>query len=168
MAGLDDIRERMTAYLNEQGIAAVSAWPERERRKTEGAVAAVSLRKCESTGHGFGDYLGERYDRERDKWEELYGKKVILTFGLDLYAGTGETGGEAQVRTAFDKLAQALQTGCPAGLRVKELSCGETGYDKAAGRYRCPAEAVCEAYLYAIADEGGVFLDFEVKGAGQI
>ena len=71
MAGLDDIRERMTAYLNEQGIAAVSAWPERERRKTEGAVAAVSLRKCESTGHGFGDYLGERYDRERDKWEEL-------------------------------------------------------------------------------------------------
>ena len=29
---------------------------------------------------------------------------------------------------------------------------------------RCPAETVCAAYLYAVAEEGGAFLDFVVKG----
>lgn len=164
MAGLDDIREQMTKYLEEQGIQAVSAWPHGMRSETEGAVAAVSLRKCDGVGVGFRDYLGERYNVESGQWEELYGKRITLTFGLDLYAGTGEEAGEAQVRVAFDRMVQALQSAGPAGLKIKEISCGETDYDGTAGRYRCPAEAVCEAYLYAVADEGGAFLDFEVKG----
>lgn len=168
MAGLDDIRTKMTQYLNTQGVAAVSAWPERGRKPIQGAVAAVSLRKCEEMGVGFRDYLGERYNGESGQWEELYGKRLTLTFGLDLYAGTGTEGGESQVRAAFDRLLQTLQTGGPEGLKMREVSCGETTYDTAAGRFQCAVEAVCEAYLYAVADEGGAFLDFEIKGARKI
>ena len=149
MTALDTIRETMARYLNENGVAAITAWPEENRARPQGAVAAVSLRACEGENAGFQNYLGERYNQESGRWEELYGRRVTLTFGLDLYAGTGGT------------------EGGPDGLKIKSLSCGETDYDRTADRYRCPAEAVCEAFLYAVADEGGTFLEFEVKGAAQ-
>ena len=165
MAGLDDIRERMADYLNGNGVPAITAWPERPRAAARGAVAAVSLRSCEGESGGFRDYLGERWNETSGQWEELYGKRVTVTFGLDLWAGTGEQGGEEQIRRAFDRLAGALQSGGPDGLRIERLACGETDYDRTAGRWRCPVEAVCSAYLYAAAEEGGAFLDFWVKGA---
>ena len=167
MTALDTIRETMARYLNENGVAAITAWPEENRARPQGAVAAVSLRACEGENAGFQNYLGERYNQESGRWEELYGRRVTLTFGLDLYAGTGGTEGEKQVRAAFDRMAEALHRGGPDGLKIKSVSCGETDYDRTADRYRCPAEAVCEAFLYAVADEGGTFLEFEVKGAAQ-
>ena len=83
--GLDKIRERMADYLNAQGVAAVTAWPAEERLRREGAVAAVTLRACQAGPAGFQSYLGERYNQETEQWEEIYGRKVQLTFGLDLY-----------------------------------------------------------------------------------
>lgn len=159
--GLDLIRERMTGYLRQQGIDAVTAWPQEGRTAREDAAVSVSLRKCRGGPSGFQDYLGERYNAEAGRWEELYGKRVRLTFGLDLYAGQG---GEAAIQRTFDTLAGALQDGGPEGMEVKEFSCGETVYDAKNRLFKRPAEAVCEAYLYAVAESGGAFLDFEIRG----
>lgn len=167
MSGLEQVREILAAYLNGQGITAVTAWPDTPRGEGEGAVCAVSLRKSQAVGAGFCDYLGERYDTQRGRWVELYGRRVRLTFGLDLYAPAGAEGGERAIRAAFDALAGALQGGGPAGLKLEEFSCGETEFLEAEGRYRCPVEGVYQAFLYAVADEGGSFLDFEVKGVMQ-
>ena len=46
--GLDRIREKLAAYLNEQGVAAVTAWPAQERLLREGPVTAVTLRACQA------------------------------------------------------------------------------------------------------------------------
>ncbi|MBQ8852145.1 MAG: hypothetical protein IJZ66_06895, partial [Oscillibacter sp.] len=62
--GMDVIRERMTQYLQEQDINAITAWPKDERVKQEGAVVVVSLRKCQSGPAGFQDYLGELFNEE--------------------------------------------------------------------------------------------------------
>ena len=156
------IRERMAEYLTGQGIDAVCAYPDQRRLRRTGAVAAVSLRACQGGPGGFQDYLGERYDAETGRWQELYGKRLQVTFGLDLYAPEGA--GAAGMQAAFDALAGALSGGGPPGLRVKEFSRGETSFDQALGLFHCPAEAVCTAYLYAVAEEGGAFLDFVVKG----
>ena len=48
------------------------------------------------------------------------------------------------------------------------FSCGETEFDRAAGLYRRAVTAVCQGYLYAVADEGGTFLDFVVRGEGHL
>ena len=162
MNGLDTIRQAMTAFLTEQGVAAVTAWPDETRTRRDQAVAAVSLRRCEGGPSGFQDYLGERYNQEAGRWEELYGKKLTVTFGLDLYAP--KTNGADLCQAAFDRMATAFQQGGPAGLAVESCSRGETAFDQTAGLFHCPAEAVCQCYLYAVADEGGTFLDFEVKG----
>ena len=162
MPELERIREAMTAYLKKEGVDALTAWPDQDRGELAGPVAAVSLRSCQGGPGGFQDYLGERYDPERGAWQELYGKRIRAVFGLDLYAP--RTGGAQGLQAAFDTLSGALSAGGPEGLRVKEWSRGESGYDQALGLFHCRAEAVCDAYLYAVAEEGGTFLDFIVKG----
>lgn len=122
--GLEQIREELTAHLNGRGVPAVPAWSGTERRLPGGPVAAVSLRGCRWSPAGFQDYLGERYDPEAGRWEELYGRRVKLTFGLDLYGERAQ--GDRALQAAFDALAGALQGrgrrgcgcwSCPAGRR---------------------------------------------------
>lgn len=163
MTGLDQVREIMADYLRAQGVDAVTAWPETPRRHRSAPVAAVSLRGCSAQAAGFQDYLGERYNEQKKCWEELYGKRMKLTLGLDLYG----TKGGAELARAADDLAEALHKGGPAALRVEEFSMGEAKYETEMGLYRCPAEAVCEAYLYAAAEAGGSFLDFEIRGESK-
>lgn len=161
-SGLERIRERMAEYLNKNGVQAVTAWPREERLERADAVAAVSLRGCQAGPSGFQDYLGQRYNQEAERWEELYGRRAALTFGLDLYAPV-QGGGEALQR-AFDRLSAALAAGGPAGLEVQEFSCGETGYDQSGRLLKRPVQACCAAYLYAVTEPGGLFLDFEIRG----
>ena len=160
--GLDVIRERMTQYLQEQNINAITAWPREERLKQGDAVVVLSLRKCQSGPAGFQDYLGELFNEESGRWEELYGKRVRLTFGLDLYADA--KAGESAIQAGFDALTGALQEGGPEGLTIQELSCGETSYDGAGRLLKRAVEAECTAYLYAVTEPGGAFLDFEIRG----
>lgn len=162
MNGLDTIRECMTDFLCQHGVSALTAWPEGNRAKPDQAVVAVSIRRCEGGPSGFQDYLGERYNADTGRWEELYGKQLTVTFGLDLYAG--RSGGASACQTAFDIMAAALQQGGPDGLTIQSFSQGELRYDEGIGLFSCPVEAVCQCFLYAVADEGGQFLDFEIKG----
>ena len=159
---LDRLREAMADWLREKGIGAVTAWPGGDRGRRSGAVAAVSLRVCESGPGGFQDYLGERYDAASASWREIYGKKLRVVFSLDLYAPS--QGGEATCQTAFDRMAEALQREGPQGLKVLRLSRGEVRFDEAQGLFCCPVEAECRAWLYAETDGSGSFLDFVVKG----
>ena len=163
---LQAVRERMAEYLRENGVEAVCAYPAEERKRRTGAAAAVSVRVCQGGPGGFQDYLGERFDEKSGKWQELYGKRMELTFGLDLYA-PGPAGAQ-DIQAAFDKLAQALRQGGPPGLKVLELSCGETRFDREAGLFHRTAEARCQGYLYAVAEEGGSFLDFIVRGESRL
>ena len=160
--GLDKIRERMADYLNAQGVAAVTAWPAEERLRREGAVAAVTLRACQAGPAGFQSYLGERYNQETEQWEEIYGRKVRLTFGLDLYAPP--QAGETALQTALDALAQACAGAGPEQISLQEFSSGETAYDKDSRLLRKPAQALCTVYLYAARQADGQFLDFEIRG----
>lgn len=160
MSGLDRIREVMAGFLQAHGVEAVTAWPDSRRTRLSGAVAAVSLRRCEGGPSGFQDYLGERFNENTGAWEELYGKKLTVTFGLDLYAPA--QGGAGACQAAFEALADAFQAGGPDGLAVLEFSQGEARFQD--GLFCCPVEAVCQCYLYAVAGDDGTWTDFEIKG----
>ena len=129
-------------------------------------MAAVALRAIQAEASGFQCYLGERFNRESGQWEELYGKKARLTLGLDLYALP--QAGEGALQSALDDLALACTTGGPGGLSFLEFSSGETVYDGAERLLRKPAQAVYAVYLYAAAEPGGAFLDFEIRGERMI
>ena len=72
--------------------------------------------------------------------------------------------GDVGIQTAFDQVVQAFAQGAPQGLAVQEVACGETVYDGQAKRMKRPAQVVCQAYLYAAAQPGGLFTDFELRG----
>ena len=160
-AGMEQIRQTVADYLIGQGVAAVTAWP-MALRKEEGPVVVVSLRGCQAECSGFQDYLGERLNEQTGLWEERYGKKAKITFGLDIYAP--EKGDGQAVQQVFDQLAGALILGEPEGLRVEKFSCGQTEYDGESRRLKRPVQAVCTAYLSAAAQTGGEFVDFELRG----
>lgn len=161
-AGLQAIQEHMAKYLTAQGVRTVTAWPGQERPSRSKPVAVISLRGCQNAPSGFQDYLGERYNQQTGLWEELYGRKAQITFGLDVYApGDGE---ENALQEAFDKIATALAQGGPRDLAVQEFSCEETQYDSQTRLQRRSVQVACQAYLYAVAREGGEFLDFELRG----
>ena len=164
VTGLDRVREALAEYLQDRGIHAVTAWSEEAKKRHGKPVVAVSLKESRGTGAGFQNYLGERYNEADGRWEELYGKKLELTFGLDLYGGTEQ--GAAGCQKEFDALADALASGGPEGLRLGALSCGETEFDRETGMFHCPAELEASAWMYAVAaGDGGVLLDFTVRGA---
>ena len=161
-AGLEKIRQVMADYLNSQGVPALTAWPVSQRQEREEPVVVVSIRGCKAGAASFQNYLGERYDEETGRWEERYGKKAELTFGLDIYAP--EKGGGDAVQAAFDALAGVLILGGPEGLDLREFSCGQTLRDGESRRLKRPVEAVCTAWLCAVTDVGGAFTDFELRG----
>lgn len=160
-AGMEQLCQAMAEYLKNCGILAAVAFPAALRRE-KGPVAVVSLRGCQAESAGFQDYLGERFNEETGRWEELFGKKAKITFGLDLYAG--EQGDGQQLQQAFDQLAGALILGGPDGLRVEEFSCGQTEYDGESRRLKRSVQAVCTVYLSAVGHSGGEFVDFELRG----
>lgn len=161
--GLDTLREDLAGFLRGKGLDAVTAWSNETRVRRIKPVVAVSLRAVQGGPAGLMDYLGERLDPDSGRWEELYGKRAKLTFGLDIYAPA--SAGEAGCAAAFARLSDAL-TGCkPAGLTVQELSCGETAFDQAAGLLHCPAQMTCQVFLFAKSLDNGQFSDFEVRGS---
>lgn len=163
VTGLNRVREALTEYLRSRGIHAVTAWSEETGKRHGKPVVAVSLRESRGIGAGFQNYLGERYNEAEGRWEELYGRKLELTFGLDLYGGHER--GAAGCQDAFDQLADALSAGGPNGLRLGALSCGETEFDRETGLFHCSAELEASAWMYAVsAGDDGVLLDFEVRG----
>lgn len=161
-ADLEKIRGHMADYLNSQGVKAAAAWPVSFRAEQEEPLVVVSLRGCKAGPAGFQNYLGDRFNEETGLWEERYGRKAELTFGLDIYAP--EKGGGEVVQAAFDALAGALIQGGPEGLAVESFSCGQTERDGGNRRLKRPVEALCTAWLCTAAHAGGAFTDFELRG----
>ena len=158
------LRQALAEYLRQCGLEAVTAWGQAGRLRPGRAAAAGSLRAIEGGTPGFRDYLGEWYDLGSGQWKEIYGKKVELTFGVDISAATAE-----EVQTGIDALGAALSQGGPEGLRSVGFSAGETVYDQTAKRYVCPAQARFSAWAVAeTGEEDGAFLDFEVKGESKV
>ena len=153
---LEQIRERVTEFLNSRGVSAVTAWPMAPRREPERTVEPGGLQ----------NYLGDRFDEETGRWEERYGRKARLTLGLDLYAP--EKGDGQAVQRAFDKLVQVFLLEEPEGLAVEELSCGETVRDGESRRLKRPVDVVCTAWLSAGTDAGGAFTDFDLRGVMKV
>lgn len=162
MKGVQELRRALAEYLEGKGLEAVTAWGEGRRPRPGGVIAAVSLRGMESGEPGFQSYLGERYNGESGCWEELYGKRVELTFGLDLYAATAE-----EVQAGLDVLSAALSGGGPEGMEPVGFSTGETLYRQAERQYFCPVQARFGVWAVAAAREDGSFLDFEVRGENK-
>lgn len=159
---LNALRGSVVTLLEEYGLCAVTAMESSARKSRDCPVAAVSLSKVVCAAGGFKDYLGLRHNRDTGLEDEVYGKAVEITLGLDLY--TPRNGGESACQQAFGVMAEALSCHGAGGLSVTELRSGSVEFLERDGLYRLPVSCTCKGWLVAAVDSSGTFVDFEVKG----
>lgn len=162
MTQMTKLREEMAALLRTAGIAVREAFPVAARRESREPFVLLSLKEMESMEGGFLSYLGERYCVETQEYEEVYGRKLRLCFGLDVYApkAKGAEGGQA----LMEQIGDLVTTQAPLGLSGLRLSWGEATFEKGADLFRREGKLFAEGLLYLLREEGGRFLSFEVKG----
>lgn len=161
---LDAVLDEVVAALKAGGVSAFRAFPETAETLPAAGGVSVGVDSYVVRNSGLGDYLGTRAADGGAAEKELYGKKLSLTLGLELFVPFGGAAGAAGCDKAADKLRDALAA-LPEGLRVLEMDCGEVSADETLGAYRCRCAAKCLAFLVAETDGGEPeFKDFKLKG----
>ena len=159
---LNALRQSTVELLREYGLYAVAAMEPERRKRWDGPVVAVSLSRVACAPGGFQDYLGLRENKDTGREDELYGRAVELTLGLDIYAP--REGGESACQQAVGVMAEALTCQGAGGLSVQELQTDGVEFLERDGLYRLPVKCTCKGWLVAAVDSSGAFVDFEVKG----
>ena len=165
MAVFESITESVKNVIKEAKIsAAICEFPFEKKLKYNVPVICVGIKGGSGVPAGVGEYLGTKYDAQKDKYIELYGKKLDIKIGFDIFSPDNESYGARSCTKIWGELAGAWSN-MPEGIKVRKISCGTTEYDKSADMYLCEAEMECTAFLYAAADDDtGEFLDFKLKG----
>ena len=162
MTTLTALRQAMTDFLEGQGIAALTAWPQEQRQNHQEPVAVVQVKEVEAAPAGFQNYLGQSYDSQSLRWTERYGQRVTVKFVLTLCSP--RAAGEAGCRRLLDQVAGALLRGGPAGFAVEKWTLGEAAFDAQWGMFRVKLQAHCRGWLVARTQESGEIVGFAVKG----
>ncbi len=159
MTDIREAAETMAAFFRDHGLNARAAWQSGRWTAEKKPEMTVELARLEGGPAGLQDYLGERWNSEKNIWEEVYGRKASAEFELNFYAMSA-----SECMKQLETTTVALQAGRPGGWTVKRLSCEETEFDRERGRYVRKAAMECEGFLTAATEESGAFLDFEVRG----
>ena len=130
MKELRQIREAVITALKEQGLQALSAYPDQRAELWDGPVAAVAVDTVQSKAAGFYDYLGEIYDEESGTVRERYGKRMEGSVSIELRAPT-----TAECEEGCEQAEDALLSGCPQGLRLERAALGNDAGLVGAARY---------------------------------
>lgn len=150
-----------TALSGANAAKILTAFPAVSKKRFAVPVAAIGVRRGESVSAGFSEYMGERFDESMGTYCEVYGKKLELTLGLDIYAPR-ESGAGACLDTAA-KIISALPV-LPSGVKVKSFSCGEPGFDPKTEMFLLKTELHCVCFMYADKTDDAELLNFTLRG----
>ena len=150
MRELRQIRDAVIRALEDGGLQAEAAFPAKWAAERKTPLATVAVGAAEGKAIGLCGYLGEVRDPSGEV-REVYGKQLAER------AADCEEGGETA--------AAVLLGGLPEGIRPGELRWEALAWERETGLFLRRGKLRCEALFLAEAGEdGGVFLDFLLKG----
>lgn len=162
MAELEAILSAVSTALQDINAAdIISAFPADSKKRFVSPVIAIGVRKGETVSAGFSEYMGERFDQEHGTYYEVYGKKLELTLGVDIYAPK-DSGAGACLDVAAEVIS--LLPTLPSGIKVKSFSCGEARFDTVTGMFLLRAEMHCLCFMYADKTDDAELLNFTLRG----
>ncbi len=126
-------------------------------------VVTVGVKAGSGMGASFAEYLGESYDRETDRYTEIYGKRLEITLALGIYSPVSEEYGANGCASVFGDIVSALPA-LPSGVKTREIKCGETVFDEKTGMFLLESEIRLTAFLTAEASDEDEVLDFTLRG----
>ena len=160
MKELTQVRDAVTAALEQAGLRALTAFPEEQMRQYPAAVAAVGVGTAEGRTVGFSNYLGQVYDEEAGTVLELYGKQLEAVIAVDVRADRA-----ADCERGCETAAEVLLGGLPAGIRGGELAWEGLCWEKETGMFLRRGKLRCQAVFVARSEgEEAGFSDFILKG----
>ena len=156
MTAVGQVKRAVAAAIKAAGCAAIESYSEEQLKRYATAVAAVGTKETVIEESGAAQYLGEKVDEATQETVSVYGRKMLLTLLIEVYAP--RTLGAAGCEKAAEAVTQALMT-------LGSLQWGKTGWDKTTGMFRLDASAKYAAYFVAeAAEDETVFTDFVLKG----
>ena len=163
MTAVGQVKRAVAAAIKAAGCAAIESYSEEQLKRYEAAVAAVGTKETVIEESSAIEYLGEKVDEMTQEMVAVYGRKMLLTLLIEVYAP--RTMGAAGCEEAAETITQAMMTALPEGLKLRTLQWGKTGWDKTTGMFRLDASAKYAAYFVAeAAEDETVFTDFVLKG----
>lgn len=163
MTAVGQVKRAVAAAIKAAGCAAIGSYSEEQLKRYAAAVAAVGTKETVIEESGAAQYLGEKVDEATQETVSVYGRKMLLTLLIEVYAP--RTLGAAGCEEAAETITQAMMTALPEGLKLRTLQWGKTGWDKTTGMFRLDASAKYAAYFVAeTAEDETVFTDFVLKG----
>ncbi|MBD9252503.1 hypothetical protein EGR95_06390 [bacterium] len=163
MTAVGQVKRAVAVAIEAAGCAAIESYSEEQLKRYATAVAAVGTKETVIEESGAIEYLGEKVDEMTQEMVAVYGRKMLLTLLIEVYAP--RTMGAAGCEEAAETITQAMMTALPEGLKLRTLQWGKTGWDKTKGMFRLDASAKYAAYFVAeAAEDGTVFTDFVLKG----
>ena len=163
MTAVGQVKRAVMAVIAAAGGAAVESYSVEPLKCYQTAVAAVGTKATVLEESGAAQYLGEKVDEATQETVSVYGRKMLLTLLIEVYAPREL--GAAGCETAAETVTQALMTALPEGLKLRTIQWGKAGWDKTAGMFRLEANAKYAAYFVAeAAEDETVFTDFVLKG----
>ena len=163
MTAVGQVKRAVAAAIKAAGCAAIESYSEEQLKRYAAAVAAVGTKETVIEESGAAQYLGEKVDEATQETVSVYGRKMLLTLLIEVYAP--RMLGAAGCEEAAETITQAMMTALPEGLKLGSLQWGKTGWDKTMGMFRLDASAKYAAYFVAeAAEDETVFTDFVLKG----
>ena len=158
MTAVGQVKRAVAAAIKAAGCAAIESYSEEQLKRYATAVAAVGTKETVIEESGAAQYLGEKVDEMTQEMVAVYGRKMLLTLLIEVYAP--RTLGAVGCEEAAETITQAMMTALPEGLKLGSLQWGKT-----TGMFRLDASAKYAAYFVAeAAEDETVFTDFVLKG----
>lgn len=161
---LDDVLDEVVTALKQKNINAFREFPEKRAEMRSGVSVFVGIESCKYLSSGMGEYLGVRAGGEGDGDKELFGKRLELELGFEIFSPFGVKFGASGCVQCADSLRSCFGR-LPSGIKALEMSCGEVYADEKLSAFRCQCKLRCLVFLIAESDGGDIeFLDFVLKG----
>ena len=160
---LDDVIDAICNVLSAAGINAAAQYPSAALVRDDAPMICVGIKNTKMLSPGCGDYLGMKTD-ENGNTSEVYGLRMELELGLDIYASYDQSDGASACLACFGEAVQALSQ-LPGGIRLKSLECGVPEPDSSSDMFKCRCGLKCTAYFMREEQEDtGEFTDFVLRG----
>ena len=106
MTAVGQVKSAVAAAIKAAGCAAIESYSEEQLKRYATAVAAVGTKETVIEESGAAQYLGEKVDEATQETVSVYGRKMLLTLLIEVYAP--RTLGAAGCEKAAEVVTQAL------------------------------------------------------------
>ena len=109
MTAVGQVKRAVAAAIKAAGCAAIESYSEEQLKRYATAVAAVGTKETVIEESGAAQYLGEKVDEATQETVSVYGRKMLLTLLIEVYAP--RTLGAAGKRLSDNEIDQLVRGG---------------------------------------------------------